>query len=310
MLGLSSRQTRQAPDPGQQGTPPAAQPPAHSGGLGGQLLALGRYLMQTEVHTYAFSVAANVILSLFPFIVMMFTVARRVLHSDAMVNAIGDMLRFFLPANQDFIVRNMNLLVHPRGGVQIASVITLLISSSGVFLPLEVALNQVWGVRENRSYLMNQVVSLGLAFSIGILALLSIAATAGQNRLLAVVFFGHTSNIVFRVLAGTFLQLSATLLSIAIFFLIYWLLPNRRLPPAAVLPTAVVLGLLWELAKFVYIRFLVWMDLGAVYGPFAVSVGLMMWAWVTGLLLLAGAHYSATRQAVRVTHEAEAATPR
>ena len=34
-------------------------------------------MSQTEVHTYAFSVAANTILSLFPFIVMMFTIARR-----------------------------------------------------------------------------------------------------------------------------------------------------------------------------------------------------------------------------------------
>ena len=45
-----------------------------------QLTSLAKYLTQTEVHTYAFSVAANAILSLFPFIVMMFTIARRVAH--------------------------------------------------------------------------------------------------------------------------------------------------------------------------------------------------------------------------------------
>jgi membrane protein len=283
------------------GTPPPAAPPRQAHGLGAHAWALAGYLMQTEVHTYAFSVAANVILSLFPFIVMMITISRRVFHSPAMADAIGEMLRYFLPANQEFVVRNMNLLVHPRGGVQVASVITLLISSSGVFLPLEVALNQVWGVRQHRSYLMNQAVSLGLAFTIGILALGSVAATATQTRFLAFVFFGHTANIFFRFLAHTFLQVAAALLSISIFFLIYWLLPNRRLPARAVLPTAIVVGLLWELAKLVYIRALVWMNLGDVYGPFAVSVSLMMWAWVTGLLLLAGAHYSATRYAVRVT---------
>jgi membrane protein len=30
-----------------------------------------------------------------------------------------------------------------------------------------------------------------------------------------------------------------------------------------------------------------------VYGPFALSVSLMFWAFLTGLLLLAGAHLSA-----------------
>ena len=257
-------------------------------------LSLGSYLIQSEVHTYAFSVAANAILSLFPFIVMMFTIARRVFHSQSMVSVIGDMIHYFLPANQDFVVRNMSLLVHPHGGVQVASVITLLISSSGVFLPLEVALNRVWGVTHNRSYLLNQMVSLGLALAVGLLALFSVGLTALQGRLLALVFFGHTQNILFNFFAGSFLQVTAAFLSIAIFFVIYWVLPNRKLPFRAVLPTAVVTGLLWELAKIVYVHALRWMDLAEVYGPFAVSVGLMMWAFITGLLLLAGAHVSAT----------------
>ena len=258
-------------------------------------LSLGRYLTQTEVHTYAFSVAANAILSLFPFIVMMLTVARRVFHSSSMVSVIGDMLHYFLPANQDFVVRNMSLLVHPHGGVQAISVVMLLVSSSGVFLPLEVALNQVWGVRQNRSYLRNQVVSLGLAFIVGILALFSVGITALQTRVLTLLFFGHTQNMAFTFLAGSFLQVTAAFLSTAIFFVIYWVLPNRTLPFRAVLPTALITGLVWELAKVVYVHALRWMDLGSVYGPFAVSVTLMMWAFLTGLLLLAGAHVSATR---------------
>ena len=268
-------------------------------------LSLGRYLTQSEVHTYAFSVAANAILSLFPFIVLMFTVARRVFHSQAMVSVIGDMLHYFLPANQDFVVRNMSLLVHPHGGVQFASVVTLCISSSGVFLPLEVALNRVWGVQHNRSYLQNQLVSLGLALAVGVLALFSVGVTALQTKVLTLVFFGHTQNIVFAFLADSFLQLTAAFLSVSIFFITYWVLPNRKLPFRAVLPTAIVTGLFWELAKVVYVHALRWMDLGAVYGPFAVSVGLMMWTFITGLLLLAGAHVSATRYTRALARAAE-----
>ncbi len=47
------------------------------------------------------------------------------------------------------------------------------------------------------------------------------------------------------------------------------------------------------------------MDLHSVYGPFEVSVGLMIWAYLTGLLLLAGAQYSATRHALRLAREAD-----
>src|SRR5579885_2880802 len=270
-----------------------------------QVVSLVKYLTQTEVHTYAFSVAANAILSLFPFIVLMFTLARRVFHSQAMEDVIGDMLRYFLPSNQDFVVRNMSLLANPRGGVQIVSIVMLLISSTGVFLPLEVALNRVWGVAKNRSYIMNQLISLGLALGVRLLALTSIAFTAAQGAVLKFVFFGKTNNIVYLFFERGFLRISAAFLSVALFSIIYWALPNRKLPLRAVLPTGIVTGLIWEGAKWLFVKVLPWLDLRAVYGPFSVSVTLMMWAFLTGLILLAGAQYSATRFALRMVQESE-----
>ena len=64
---------------------------------GSLLISLAKYLTRTEVHTYAFSVAANAILSLFPFIVMMYTVARKVFHSRSMEDVVGQMVRYFCP---------------------------------------------------------------------------------------------------------------------------------------------------------------------------------------------------------------------
>ena len=274
-------------------------------GFGSRLLSLAQYLTQTEVHTYAFSVAANAILSLFPFIVMMYTVARRVFHSQSMEVVVGSMVRYFLPTGQDFVIRNMSLVANARGGVKAAAVIMLLISSSGIFLPLEVALNRVWGVTKNRSYLMNQVVSTGLALIVCVLALASVALTTFQHKVLSFVFLGHEDNVVFRFVAQWLLQLSAGFLSVTLFFVTYWILPNRRLPWRAVLPSALVAGIVWVLAKLLYIALLPWLDFRGVYGPFATSVGLMLWAFLTGLLLLAGAHYSATAYTLRLAHEAD-----
>ena len=290
------------------GIPAAPTPPETFGrdaSLGAEVMSLARYMAQTEVHTYAFSVAANAILSLFPFIVMMFTVARLVFHSVALESAIADMIRYFLPAGQQFVTKNMEIVAHAHSGVRVASVIMLLISSTGVFLPLEVALNRVWGITRNRSYVMNQFVSLGLAAGIGMVAMVSVGITAAQQSVLRIMFFGHTENMVFSFVSHWLLQISAAGASILLFFLIYWVLPNRKLPIRAVLPTAVVIGLAWEVAKMLYIAALPWMDLQKVYGPFSVSVSLMLWAFVTGLLLLAGAHYSASRHAMRLAYLAD-----
>ena len=257
-------------------------------------LALARYMAATEVHTYAFSVAANVILSLFPFIVLMLTIARRVFHSQAMVDVVTDLMKSLIPTNQDFVMRNMKLLVHPHKGVQVFSVVMLLISTSGVFLPLEVALNGVWGVRKNRNYLQNQLVSLGLAGAVGVLVMLSVAATAGQRNLMQWIFVGQTTGWAYNFFANGVLSFFALIASILIFFLIYWILPNRKVPAMAVLPTAIVVGLAWETAKYLYVLVLPRLDFESVYGPFRVSVGIMMWAFLSGLLLLGGAHFSAS----------------
>ncbi len=276
------------------------------GGSGAQIFALLKYLTQTDVHTYAFSVAANVILSLFPFIVLLLTLSRRVFHSQAMFEVVGQLMHSYLPTGQDFVMRNMGLLVHPHAGVQVFSVIMLLISSTGVFLPLEVALNNVWRARKNRNYLHNQIVSLGLALSAGLLAMFSVAASAAQQAVLTFIFFGHIQNIVYAVLSRGFLSVLATGSSITLFFLIYWILPNRSIPARAVLPTAIVTGLLWEAAKHVYIAVLPHLDFANVYGPFQISVSLMLWAFLSGLLLLAGAHFSATRYAMQVAAKSDA----
>jgi membrane protein len=274
-------------------------------GLGAEIVALARYMARTEVHTYAFSVAANVILSLFPFIVLLLTVSRNIFHSRSMEAIVGDMMKNLLPVGQDFVMRNMQLLTHPHKGTQLFSVVMLLITSTGVFLPLEVALNGVWGVRQNRSYLHNQAVSLGLALAVGFLAMASVASTASQQTILSWLFLDHTNNVVFQFISYGFLRFCAGLASILLFFLIYWVLPYRKIPARAVLPTAIVIGLLWQLAKFLYIRALPWLDFQSVYGPFYISVGLMMWAFLSGLLLLAGAHFSATRYTLKLARQAE-----
>ncbi len=285
------------------------QPTLPADGLGAQVGALGRYLLRTEVHTYAFSVAANSILALFPFLVMLLTLSRVLFRSREAQPVVAELLKSFLPTGQDFVMRNMQLLAHPRGGMQVFSLFMLLFSSTGVFLPLEVALNGVWGVGENRSYLRNQMISLALAFAVGVLALGSMVLSADQRVVLQTVFLGHTEGAAFAMVSRSFLRLLAGSLSVSLFFLIYWVLPNRRVPAMAVLPTAVVVGLLWEAAKVLYIHALPWLDFQAVYGPFYISVGLMMWAFLSGLLLLAGAHFSATRHTLRTMREAAEAEP-
>jgi len=206
-----------------------------------------------------------------------------------MFNVVVDLLKDNLPAGQDFVIRNLTYLVKTRQSVKMASLVILLITSTGVFVPLEVAFNRIWGFARNRSYLGNQIISLVLAFACGILALASAALATANELVLGFVMRG-TENIVFRAVTFLALKIFAMIASIGIFFLVYWLLPNGKVKARSVLPAAVAMGVLWEVGKYLYVKALPWLNFQEVYGQaFSISVALMFWAFISGLMLLAGA---------------------
>jgi len=286
------------------------QPEHRDGGLFYRLRRYGwptlHYLTQTEVHTYAFSVAAYSVLSLFPLIVLLLTVVRRVFHSQRMYDVVLQLLRDFLPSNQDFVIRNLQFLASVHGRGQVLSLFMLFITSTGIFLPLEVALNSIWGFTKNRSYLMNALVSVGLASACGLLALLSVYLTAENLKILGLAI--GNQNFVFRGLGFLVMKAFAIVTTIAIYFLIYWLLPNGKVPVRAVLPAAITTGLLSEAAKYLYILLLPWLNFQEVYGPFSISVTLIFWSFCSGLLLLGGAYLSAAQHSDRMEAQQETIT--
>lgn len=256
--------------------------------------ALVQYLLDSEVHTYAFSVAANAILSFIPFIVLLYTIALSLFHSVAMADAVSQMVYYFFPSNQDWIAKNL-VLAAPRQGVQVFSLLMILISCTGIFLPLEVALNQAWGVAKSRNYLLNQVVAFGLAILMVLLGMASVILSAWQREMLTFVFFHHTNNFAFNGISYLWMALCTGVACILFFFSIYWLLPNRKVPALHVMRTAVTTGLIWLAAKYIFVAVLPHFDLKALYGPFYVSVGLLFWAYISGLILFAGAQFSVAR---------------
>ena len=258
------------------------------------------YLLDSEVHTYAFSVAANAILSFIPFCVLLYTLAFKIFHSSAMIGVIDAMVNYFLPTHTvdpNWVARNILFaaIKSSAGGIQALSIVMILISCTGIFLPLEVALNQAWGVTKSRNYLMNQMVAFGLAMLMLALGMASIFLNMEMQKILGFVFFHHTDNFVYQGLSYLWLSISTGAASILFFFSIYWTLPNRKVPWRPVLRTAILTGFMWLAARVIFVAVLPHLNLGDLYGPFYVSVGLLLWAYISGLILFAGAQFSVSR---------------
>jgi len=255
-----------------------------------------RYLLATEVHVYSFAIAANVLLAFVPFCVLLLGLCRS-MQSNAAHDAVLAMLRDGLPYpnDPDFIARNVGLLAKSRKA-GVISVVLLLFTCNGALLPLEVALNRIWRIPTNRSWLMNQVVSFGLAFLCGSLAFLSVIITGAH---LAVVREHLGTSWFARLAEWLGMKVVALPVTISIFFLLYYLLPNGKVPARPMFRAAVFAGLLTEVVKYLYMWSLPWLDFKAAYGPFSVSVTILFWAFCASMILLMGAHASATPAATQ-----------
>ena len=278
--------------------------------------ALLSYLLDSEVHTFAFSVAANAILSFIPFIVLLYTLSNSVFRSTMMVKVVNAMVNYFMPSNQAFYATYLFRAAEQQG-VEFFSLVMILVACTGIFLPLEVALNQAWGVTKSRNYIHNQVIAFGLALLMVVLGMGSVLVNAFGDNILGLMFV-HTTNIKFIdfVLSFTykgtsFILLAATtgVASILFFFSIYWLLPNRKVPWRPVLRTSIFTGVIWLTTKYIFEAILPHMHLQDLYGPFYVSVGLLFWAYVSGLILFAGAQFSVAKMGNGKSASAPAESP-
>jgi membrane protein len=273
--------------------PTPAASPEGVGGASNHLVSIFRYLFSPEVHVYASSIAANTLLAFFPFALIVLTLCRRWLHWEGAFQVTLQLLRANLPTSADFVVRNLLVLVQGHRRLQVMSVATLLFTASGIFRPLEIALNRVWSIEQNRSYLHNQAVSLLLTLVVNLLALSAILVIADAESLAKVpggwTSVGGFAAIIWRGL----LEIVLLPCMIGVFFLAYYVLPNGKVPAGPLFSAACVAGLVTEAGKFVYQLTLPLFKFREVYGPFALSVTLLFWAFLGALVLLSGAHLSA-----------------
>ena len=113
----------------------------------------------------------------------------------------------------------------------------------------------------------------------------------GEHTLARAWFAGIVGGFLQRL----FFKLAAMPVSMFALFLVYWLLPNRKIEPARVAPVAIVVGLILEGLKYLNMLFanVIHEKLDREYKIFEYSVTILLWSFVAALVVLAGAHWTA-----------------
>jgi uncharacterized BrkB/YihY/UPF0761 family membrane protein len=181
----------------------------------------------------------------------------------------------------DYFTAPLNRRITAMGpGVELSSLLWVLLGAAGVFVPLETALNRLWKVREDRPYWMNQIVGFSLTILCTLLALIFLTVS---GVLVKIVNFLPGTDIP-RFLSNLIIHVTMTCFLVASTCALYKFLPNTKTDVEKVLPAAILAGVMAELVRNVYVHAVP--QLGATQGPFATPVRFMLLAYFESFVML------------------------
>jgi membrane protein len=251
--------------------------------------------------TFASSIAYYALLSLFPFLLLVFSILGSVTADPADRGAILEFILRYFPRQFEFVTTQMDALQQSRIQLGVAGSLLMVWAAMGVFGAITSAVNHAWGVEKQPSYLKHKLISFVMLVAASLLLLLGLLLVSAVNvveaRWFAVVavraprlaFLHH-----FAVRWGT------TTVFIMVVGLIFYFVPNAKVRFRDVWVGAVVTGLAWRgaLAGFSwYVKDLT--RFSNIHGSIAAVVVFLVWIYISAVLLLYGVEVTAANARLR-----------
>ncbi len=257
-------------------------------------LRAAREALSPESQLVASSISFFTFLSLFPLILLIVAVGSRWLDPLLIERGLVEQLEFVAPGLQALLGDNLATLASARTSITGIALVTLLWSASGMFNTLTRVMDRLWGADINQSRSIWRHRGLAILSALVISTILLVVATVEGT---AVTILNSLLPAELEPIKPLTTQLWSILISIGLFAVLYYFLPHIKLSWRNVLPGAILAGLLWEVAKRLFLYFI-----GAylsrsnlVYGSVATVIAFLMWTYVSGIILLFGAYANRER---------------
>jgi membrane protein len=252
---------------------------AHRPSLLAQLRHVGGTLISRDIGVLTNAIAFNFLLCLFPLLLVLVAVSQQLPAGPRVSSAVSHLLAELIPFEHEALTLALAALARQARRVEAVALLLIVWGSSGIFVPVEMALGRAWGGVPTRSFWRARTLAFVMTLACGTLALGSVALT----------FAARSFRNEWPTLAEYGAQGSAFLLTCALFFLVYRFVPNARVSAGVAARAALWAGTCWELIKYLFMARLPAMNLKAFYGPLAFAVALILWAYVSSLVLVFGA---------------------
>jgi len=253
------------------------------------LASAAKETLKPDTAITAAAIAYFALFSLFPITLLSIAIASFSLGSSMDQQLIIQRLEFIAPALGQLLGQNIDEIIKARGPVTGVALVGLIWSASTVFYTFTHALNEIWGVKQRRAVWKRRG-----------LAILFVLTFVGPTLFLAS-FTGSMIAHLRTLLPDSIISMGggvslvlAILLDVALFMLLYMILPHGSATWRVILPGAMGAGFLWELAKKVFLSFVsTYISVSnLVYGSVASIIAFLAWAYLSGLIFLFGAYLS------------------
>jgi membrane protein len=250
---------------------------------------------------WAAAIAYYGLLSVFPLVLLVISLAAFVVDPQWAVDKASEMLEALVPAQTLQIEELIDGAIQLRARATAISLLFLLFTGSQVFSIVTQALNVAYDVGNHYPWWKRHLMRMGQAIIIGTLFVVGLAA-----RLLLDLLWGQLA--VMQGQAELLRQvvrwvLPAVLLALA-FFLTYRYVPRRDVSHRAALTGAVTATLLFVGARPIFLSYLNrFGDYNLLYGSLTFLIILILWAWLVAIILLLGGHVTAHTQKVLIERQ-------
>ena len=251
---------------------------------------------ENDLFTSAAAMSYFGLMALFPALLLLLAISNKLAAGSQMLAHAVDVY----PGSRDFLRDTIEAFANIGFGGIITCIILVLWAGSWVFAVIERALNRIWGAI-SRTFWHGRVLTIGMVGVVGLLLSFSVLVTSALVALREM-----AGNLSPRQIARYTLLLSvgsafwqivfaagSYLITVALFVLVYRLLPRAAVTWRDTLPGAFLGGLLWEIAKYIFAWSLGYFHYDEIYGSVGAVVAVLTWSYVSSLILLFGAQLTA-----------------
>ena len=242
----------------------------------------------------AAAIAYYTLFSLFPLTLLLISLASFVLNSQEAQERALVVVAGYFPSAVELVRTNIERVLQIRSTASVLGMLGLVWAASGLFGSLSRAINLAWDVETPRPAWAERALAAGLVMLSAILFFLSLYSAPAirlVSRLSNLLLSGSpvSPSLVTR-LSRNILPYLLTALSFSFF---YTILPSTHVAWLEVLPGALLTAMAWQMAQIAFTLYLgTFATYNLVYGSVAAVIALLLWSYMSGMIILLGAEFS------------------